>query len=833
MATRATSDGNGPSAARSHPAAFSVHPGGIEGRSPADGGAHRNRRHHRSMLHGIQVVPFARFLWLALATATPALAQDLAVQVRAQLEQAEAATVADAFARAPALADLAPEQNADAFRDVVVKQAKEVGPKARLLAALALRDLKADTTYGKDLLDLLKPVAGGEAEDQRTAALVVLGDERLFNTRVLPDVQKLVDGVAKDELQPPKVRIEAALALYGVGTNAQRVTAKTVLEQFLQSSDRDLQQRGALALAEMNIEGGPAWAILRDIQDQPTDMGRRARLYLQREEQRREFSQMLARVVEKSRGEQKPGDGGAYALLDELKQRIRALHVRGSEVSDDELMEYAAKGMLSGLDPHSTYFTSEEFQKFFFDLNREYGGIGAFVNFDQDGDFSIVRPIYSGPAYKAGMKSGDKILEIDGWETAGHTTDEIITRLKGRPETSVSLKVFRPGFQKPEELTVVRRQISVPAINWAMVPGDIGYVELINFSQNISEELRKALTDLEQRGAKGIVLDVRNNTGGFLQEARTIVEQFVAGKKLVVYTEGPAEPRRNYYTSDRNRKVCELPVAVLTNNFSASASEITAGALQDLKRATVIGERSFGKGSVQNILDLDSDPAEDFEDLNKDRVWQDGEPYEDRNKNGKYDPGAHIKLTIAKYYLPSGRCPHREFDKDGRIVDPGWGVTPDKVLDLLENKPEDAWKNSAVLALLKKGVFREYVKKQLAQNEAILRELAEGDGGDPKRYPDFAAFYAGLDTKLSEDDVRRWLRYEVRDQVSDLRGAVYPGQRALGDPQEDAQVQEAVRTILTTLGQDIRAIPAYQNVLKIKFDEAKTDGAAAAGDAKK
>jgi C-terminal peptidase prc len=269
---------------------------------------------------------------------------------------------------------------------------------------------------------------------------------------------------------------------------------------------------------------------------------------------------MLARVVEKGRGEKKGGEGGGeYALLDELKQRIRAAHVRGGEVSDAELMEFAAKGMLSGLDPHSTFFTSEEFQKFFFDLNREYGGIGAFVNFDQDGDFSIVRPIYSGPAYKAGMKSGDKILEIDGWETSGHTTDEIITRLKGRPETSVTLKVFRPGFQKPEELTIVRRQISVPAVNWAMVPGDIGYVELINFSQNISEELRKALNDLEQRGAKGIVLDVRNNTGGFLQEARSIVEQFVAGKKLVVYTEGPAEPRRNYYTADRNRKVCDLP----------------------------------------------------------------------------------------------------------------------------------------------------------------------------------------------------------------------------------------------------------------------------------
>jgi hypothetical protein len=144
---------------------------------------------------------------------------------------------------------------------------------------------------------------------------------------------------------------------------------------------------------------------------------------------------------------------------------------------------------------------------------------------------------------------------------------------------------------------------------------------------------------------------------------------------------------------------------------------------------------------------------------------------------------------------------------------------PDKVLDLLENKPEDAWKNAAVFALLKKGVFREYVKKHLREHEALFRQLAEGDEGDPLRYPGFAEFYASLETKLTEDDVRRWLRYEVRDQVSDLRGAVYPGQRALGDPQEDAQLQEAVRTLLQKAGQDIREIPAYAKVLKIPFPE--------------
>jgi hypothetical protein len=236
----------------------------------------------------------------------------------------------------------------------------------------------------------------------------------------------------------------------------------------------------------------------------------------------------------------------------------------------------------------------------------------------------------------------------------------------------------------------------------------------------------------------------------------------------------------------------------------------------------IVGERTFGKGTVQNMMPLASDPGEQYEDLNDDGSWQEGEPYQDRNGNGKFDVGAHIKLTVAKYYLPSGRSPHREFDKDGRVVDPGWGVTPDFQIDLLENKPEDAWKNSAVFALLKKGVFRQYVKQNLPGNEVLFQQLAEGDGGDPQRYPGFDAFYRGLDTKLSPDDVRRWLRYEVRDAVSDLRGAVYPGQRAMGDPQEDAQLQEAVRQLLKQRGQDIRDVAAYRGVLKIPFDDDKT-----------
>jgi len=777
-------------------------------------------------------IPFGSLLLGALLLGpTPLLrAQGLDAQLATILQPAATADTAQLFELADRLADAAPDQNLDSFRDALMRLCgKSDDPKLRLCGALALRSVKEDATFGKEVFELVKPVAEKAADELRIVAMTVLAQERLFNQRVLPEIRKLVDAIAKDDTVPPAVRLEAALATYQTGSVEQQERALEILNQFLASSDRELQQRGALALAELNVSGGPAWAILREIKDQPTDAGRRARLFVQREEMRREFEQSLAQLnARNAQSGNAAGPTGDYAVLDEIRRRIHAQHIRGSEVNDAELVEFAAKGMLGGLDPHSTFFTSDEYKRFFFDLDREYGGIGAFVNFDQDNDFSIVRPIYSGPAYKAGLRSGDKILEIDGWETSGHTTEEIIKKLKGRPDTDVVLKVFRSGFQKPEEMTIRRRQIAVPAVNWAMVPGDVGYVELISFSQNISQELQVALRDLQKKGAKAIVLDVRNNTGGFLREAEAIVEQFVEGKKLVVYTKGPAEPRRDYFTSTRPREVCKLPLAVLTNNFSASASEITAGALQDLKRAVVVGERSFGKGSVQNLFPLASDPPEEFSDLNDDGVWQEGESFTDRNGNGKYDAGSHIKLTVAKYYLPSDRCPHREFDKDGHVI-PGWGVMPNKVLDLLETKPEDAWKNQAVFALLKKGVFRDYVKKHIGANDALFRQLAEGDGGDPKRYPEFDTFFQSLDTKLTEDDVRRWLRYEVRDQVSDLRGAVYPGQRAMGDPQEDAQLQEAVRTLLAQLGQDIRQLPAYQGVLKIKFDDAtaKKDSAPA------
>src|SRR5690606_29157839 len=223
--------------------------------------------------------------------------QELQAQVAAVLAQANAAEASELYPLADQLADVAPERNQDGFLTAVMATAGESSNhRERLVAALALSQLKEDATFGKNLLTLLEPVAKDGKAFERAATMALFGEERLFNIRILPDVRKLVQATCENELVEPKVRIEAALSMWKIGSNPQLELAKTVLEQFLQSSDRDLQQRGALALAEINTEGGRAWQILREIRDQPTDAGRRAAMFLKQSEQRRQWDAQLREV---------------------------------------------------------------------------------------------------------------------------------------------------------------------------------------------------------------------------------------------------------------------------------------------------------------------------------------------------------------------------------------------------------------------------------------------------------------------------------------------------------------------------------------------------------
>lgn len=763
---------------------------------------------------GSRALPFSLALVTAVVSAPSTPAQDgVTQQVATLLRQADSAPLQRAWEIGRMVADL--EGQEETIARAAAAAAAKLGDHARLAAARALIDLSEGATFGAEILGVLRPVLTSKDTAAQVAAAGLLGTADVFGRRETKEVRRLLAEKTSSELADSDVRIAAAKALWKVGTDEQKAMARFTLRSYLRSRDRRLRARAALALAETNADSsGPAWRVLREIAEDPTQEGDLARLYLRLDAERRRIEKWLrTRSAGNERG---PGAAGSdrFATLREILRRVHELHIRGHEIRDQYLLDHAAKGLMSALDRHSSYFTSEEYQRFFFDLNREYGGIGAFVGFDQDEDFSIIRPIYSGPAYRVGIRSGDKILAVDGWETAGHTSEEIIARLKGKPGTKVTVKVFRTGMQKPEEIEIVREEIHVPSVNHELLPGNIGYIELITFGSNTAGELRKAIRDLRKRGAVGLVLDLRNNTGGYLVAARDVVETFLSGRRLVVYTKSRAGVEETFRTRD-NAEAPDLPLVVLVNGLSASASEIVAGSLQYHKRAKVVGKRTFGKGSVQSLVPLRSQPAEPFEDENHNGLHDEWERFTDLNGNGKYDAGPRIKITVARYYLPDGRTPNKEFDENGKIINPDWGVIPDVECEVRQTKPEDAWKNAELFHLFRKDVFRKYVREHMKEHQDLFRELAEGDGGDWKRYPDFEEFYRGLDTKLPRDDVRRWLRYTIRDEIADQRGKAFAGNRALGDHQEDGQLQEAVRLILEKIGKDIHELEAYRDVLKI------------------
>jgi len=756
--------------------------------------------------------------WLSLAAAAlviaPSTAQGLADQVKEMMQRADRAPLSRIWEIGRQMSDLGERE--EALAKAIHSQLAGAGKHARLAAAAALQEITEGTEFGKEIFAALEPLLKAKTDVPTVqAALALASRDAFFSRRLQPDLQAVIKPLANDDLADPAVRIAAARAMWRLGTTQDQLEAKRVLVDFVRSGEHRLQVMGALALADINAgPSSPGWPILQELATEPTKEGQLARAYINIENQRRTFDAMLRQLAEKGVGKDSAEASNDLALLKEIMAQVAGRHVQGDTVTTQRMLEGAARGLLRSLDRHSSYFSSKEYQKFFFNLNPEYGGIGAFVNFDNDEVFSIVRPIYSGPAYGAALRSGDKILKVDGWETQGHSSDEIISKLKGKPGTTVKINVFRRGWDGPKDFSIVRRKIQVPSVNHEMLPGKVGFAEVITFASTTTAELRKALLDLKARGATSLVLDLRNNTGGYLFAAKEVVELFVPGRQLVVYTKGRGTPRRNYQTEDR-AVMPTIPLAVLINGYSASASEITAGALQDHGRALVIGERSFGKGSVQTLMPLDSQPPEPFEDENKNRQHDDWENYTDLNKNGKYDIGPRLKLTIAHYFLPGGRCVHKQYDENGKILNPDWGVTPDTVLKLRDVPVRDRWKEAVVFDLIEKDLFAKYVEEHLNKsNQDLFLALAEGDKRDTKRYPDFEKFYKRLNTRLPRDDVRRWLRYEIRDRISDLRGKAFPGGRAVGDFQEDMQLQAAIRRLFRQRKEDIQKIPAYKDILK-------------------
>lgn len=293
------------------------------------------------------------------------------------------------------------------------------------------------------------------------------------------------------------------------------------------------------------------------------------------------------------------------------------------DVGTKELMDDAIKGLLQQLDPHSAYMTVEEFRDMQVSTSGEFGGIGIEITLD-NGRLVVVSPIEDTPAHKAGLKPGDIILEIGGQPTQDMTLTEAVSKIRGPKGEAVILTILHSDSQKPERISIVRDTIPIISVKSEELEEGILYLRLTRFNENTTRELHDKIREFSRAKGepKGVVLDLRNNPGGLLNQAVSVTDTFL-DEGLIVYIQGKDEVTRKDYNASRQPLEMTAPMVTLINAGSASASEIVAGALQDHKRSLILGDRSFGKGSVQTVIPLAD--------------------------------GSGIKLTTALYYTPSGR----------------------------------------------------------------------------------------------------------------------------------------------------------------------------------
>ncbi|CZE51114.1 S41 family peptidase [Campylobacter geochelonis] len=320
------------------------------------------------------------------------------------------------------------------------------------------------------------------------------------------------------------------------------------------------------------------------------------------------------------------------------------------ELTFTQIIDKAIAGLMSNLDAHSSFMDEKAFNDTKVQTEGEFGGLGITVGM-KDGALTVVAPIEGTPADKAGVKSNDVILRIDGNSTLGITLDEAVSKMRGKPKTPIVITIFRKGEIKPFDVNITRDIIKVESVYAKSIEDEnILYLRVTNFDQKVVSEASKFIK--EHKDADGIILDLRNNPGGLLEQAVGLTNLFVSDG-VIVSQKGRDKSENTAYKAKANNKITNLPLAVLVNGGSASASEIVSGALQDLKRGIIIGENTFGKGSVQVIMPLNS-------------------------KEG-------LRMTIARYYLPSGRTIQNSGVKPDLIVYPGKVPDEDNSFNLKES----------------------------------------------------------------------------------------------------------------------------------------------------
>lgn len=344
----------------------------------------------------------------------------------------------------------------------------------------------------------------------------------------------------------------------------------------------------------------------------------------------------------------KPDKDNPYSemeLITQVMELVRKEYVDTNSVTYRDLTYGALKGMLNSLDPHSQFMEPQMYEDMKQDTEGKFGGIGIVISMSKDGFLTVVAPMEDTPGAKAGLLPGDRIIKIDGKVTEKMGLQEAVRQLRGDPGTKVTITIFRAKAKDPgdkiKDHTIERAEINVDSVKDAKILQDgIGYVRITQFNEPTADEFEKALAKLNGEGMTALIIDLRNNPGGLLESARRIASEFIPAGKLIVSTEGRDPAQKSVYPSENGKKQPNYPLVLLVNAGSASGSEIVAGALQDLHRAVLVGETTFGKGSVQSIIQLRD--------------------------------GSALRLTTAKYYTPSHKVIHEH------------GVTPDIVVPISE-----------------------------------------------------------------------------------------------------------------------------------------------------
>jgi len=380
-----------------------------------------------------------------------------------------------------------------------------------------------------------------------------------------------------------------------------------------------------------------------------------------------------------------------------------------------ELIQGAIRGMVSSLDPHSSYMNERSFKEMNMDIKGEFQGVGIQIGVKNQ-QLTIIAPIDDTPGFRAGLAAGDKIMKINDEWTKDMSIEQAVDKMRGPKNTQVSLLIYREGWDKPKEFKITRDVIKVTSVKSEMLDNEIGYIKIIQFQGQTSEELEKALKNLEAKGIKKLVLDLRNDPGGLLDSSVDVSGKFLPADSLVVYIQGRQKSDRKDFLTSGQEKPREFPMVVLVNTGSASASEIVAGALQDSKRAVIVGTQTFGKGSVQTVFPLEG--------------------------------GGGVRLTTAKYYTPSGRSIQNV------------GITPDIEVKLPIVKEAKEGTTDSLHVIVREKDLDRHLK-----NETVKEEKKKGKG-TPSVEDEFSMEVTPKDKK---DDI------QIQKAIEILKPAVKAG----------------------------------------------------------